>query len=306
MYLMGIFIYMEMAFILFSPDCVLSNKVSRALSFLGQHGVGIRAYRWRRLSADEVGFLYHKNRVNRKLSKLDLLVDRLFDFGESLGCLVYPVSGSSQGFLHSRLSGLKGDSDPFMCNEGQLRRVLGATNKLLNLIHTSDSPEDSLREASIFFSDVYKTANSPPIELAGLHNDLEIRGDRRPVSGFQIMCTVKQRIEAQYVNGGPGIFKRLVERELELVCSETDQVSIFPRIRQLLNDQLYQIANTRLDNNNAILLTRLIETALSKDGTYSSQSGNNNLPIEELLRQSGVSVSPWERLILEAEQVGMR
>ncbi|RCG32104.1 hypothetical protein DQ384_06200 [Sphaerisporangium album] len=79
-------------------------------------------------------------------------VDLVFDLGPTLALLVEDGQADvSPEPPHKRLRALKGASHPAEAAPGTIRRDFRAINVMLDIIHTSDSPEDSELEASVFF-----------------------------------------------------------------------------------------------------------------------------------------------------------
>ena len=109
------------------------------------------SWRWFSFTLDKVNGLYKDNRKLKPNKKMEKLVDQLFLSGDSLCCLVTTAKVSDANDLHKVLAALKGSSNPFLCTPSQIRRLHGATNKILNLIHTSDSPCKTKQESKLFF-----------------------------------------------------------------------------------------------------------------------------------------------------------
>jgi hypothetical protein len=78
------------------------------------------------------------------------LNSKIYKMAPSIALLVrIPPDGSGRT-AHQRVKDLKGPSDPFLGESGQLRWAAGAVNLALNLLHTSDDPISSVREFLIF------------------------------------------------------------------------------------------------------------------------------------------------------------
>ena len=92
--------------------------------------------------------LYAGNRCGRAREAADEYVERLFTSGQSLACWLTSPEAEGSALVET-LSVLKGPSDPADCRPGHVRHLLGAENRIMNGIHSSDSYELALNEIDI-------------------------------------------------------------------------------------------------------------------------------------------------------------
>lgn len=290
---------MQLGFALLSPDCVLSGNTARVLRFMSERGFEIVNHRWHQLSVQDINELYVTNRNARPRSRLDELVDELFSLSASLCCLVTSRDGLSSEELHRALLEMKGPSDPFRCRPDQLRRSLGSTNKIMNLVHTSDTPADSLREAAIFFPDV--SARKPHVDFNSTLAAILSGGPtaQRSLSGFKILSDLKERaLSARLSSKAWSELECTMRREREMLSAHTDQVAVFARLRTLLPQQLLQISAAVTVSDLRALIRRLIEIA----SRLPRAAADSSMSTLEMLEHNGVGVSSWESLVIRVEE----
>lgn len=118
---------------------------------------------------------------------------RIYTHGPSIKLLFRLPGDTSPAGLASRL---KGPSSPYLGSCGQIRRDLGATNRALNLVHTSDGPISSAREFLIFNSlDDLRLALSeiPPLPATSAPIPA-VDGGSHDFSFFSTIQEVKSRL----------------------------------------------------------------------------------------------------------------
>src|SRR5687767_9388689 len=171
-------------FLLLSPDCTATGRHAEALGWLGRRGVTVVKSAWGVLQSASVDVLYASNRASRPACPSDELVNRLFTMGPSLGML---VTGPPWCDIHSYLARLKGASDPSQGSPAEhLRPFLGATNRVLNFVHSSDGPAAAEIDSQMFFS----LAASVDSKATGLAPALAA-DPLVTMSGFGVRCRLK-------------------------------------------------------------------------------------------------------------------
>lgn len=148
----------NIAFIIFSPDATTTGIYKEAIKKISEFDVDFFNCNWVKITKGELRKIYSEN---YKSSLFDSnLVETLFSLDYSLVCLVKSTSVPN---LVNFLRDFKGSSNPLNCDNNKLRNILGAESKILNFIHTSDSIDDVLKEAEIFFSSLkQKDFGIPP------------------------------------------------------------------------------------------------------------------------------------------------
>ncbi len=291
---------MAFAFVLFSPDCVLSGTTHAALHLMAQRGVRLLAHSWHQLSTQEVATLYASNRSCRPPTILDGLVDDLFGLSPSLCCLATSADKLPDEALHRLLLDIKGPSDPFKCRSNQLRRALGATNKVLNLVHTSDTPADSLREGAIFFPQIPPSANPAPYAPAQALT-YECPSQRVTLSGFRILHEVKRRVLISSDRRRDSkALDHSVELERQLIDSQTDQVTLFPQLRSALDQQARAVKTIESAVLRALMYKLISISARTATADIGGSSGSASANL--MLKSFGVRLSRWESLVIEVEE----
>lgn len=174
-------------FLLFSPDAVGPGHQRFALLHLAALGIRVKGVAPVRPTAEQIAALYGKNRRDRPPEAEDLLVDRLFAAGPSLAYWLvsdgHPEAPDTPS-LTDTLRALKGPSDPAGCLPGHLRHILGAENRLMNGVHSSDSPQEAVAELDALGVTEF---GADPAALDGAAED-------RPSSALSVACRVRRRV----------------------------------------------------------------------------------------------------------------
>jgi nucleoside diphosphate kinase len=143
----------SLTFVLLKPDAVLSGKVRSALDLLAGAGLAV---------VDAAVCLTTHPRQFEELYKLNLTVynqqnmvaawwlnRQVYDLAPVV-TLLLAVPGAGPGEAHRRMAALKGPSSPYRCRPDHLRCRLAASNRSINLLHTSDGPLSTAREVLLF------------------------------------------------------------------------------------------------------------------------------------------------------------
>jgi nucleoside-diphosphate kinase len=129
-------------FVMVKPDAVARGAVGQIVSRFESMGFVIVRMEMKRLSVDEAERFYEPHRGKEFYGKL---VDFITS-GPVVGILLEGPDAVA------RAREAMGATDPSLASEGTLRKLFGTTITH-NAVHGSDSPENVLREAGIFFGD---------------------------------------------------------------------------------------------------------------------------------------------------------
>ncbi|WP_228182856.1 nucleoside-diphosphate kinase [Streptomyces anulatus] len=198
-------------FLLFSPDAVGSGHQRFALLHLASLGIRAKGVAVVRPTPEQIAALYGKNRRGRPPEAEDLLVDRLFAAGPSLAYWLVFDGRPETPSMTDTLRVLKGPSDPAGCLPGHLRHILGAENRLMNGVHSSDSPEEASAELDAL--GVTEFGAVPAATDGAARN--------RPSSALSVACLVRRRVlDAVHVTAVPEV-DALQVRAQELAALRT-------------------------------------------------------------------------------------
>jgi nucleoside diphosphate kinase len=264
--------------------------VSLAIERFQSMGLKLVGARWHQFTSVDVDCLYRTNRSARARSAVDELVDELFLFGESLCGLVGGSADMDPETVHQKLVQLKGPSDPFDCREGQLRRDLGATNKVLNLIHTSDSALDSRNEARRLFG------KTPHFDMKNWNDVLPQASPKSKglqPSGLILANLIKTRLAVSMPieTDLDGSIASALNSEKRVLTETSDQVTAGNLIRPFLARQLSLLGvQQHLDEAKVIC-------SLARLGLQEPREDDRR----RLRTFSKTGLSPWESLVIRAE-----
>jgi len=138
-------------FMLLAPDALARHLAVPILDRLAAEGFVPTQYRvfWRPIeSLDE----YYGKKIRHDWDVyLFRMVDLFFRFGPTVAFVVKDTRPGAEG-SHRRLRRIKGASDPYDAKPGSIRCDFAATNLMLSLIHSADTPEESAYETGVYFS----------------------------------------------------------------------------------------------------------------------------------------------------------
>jgi len=180
-----------------------------------------------------------------------------------------------------------------MANPLHLRRWLGATNKILNFVHTSDTSAAST-ESRLFFEE---RGDCPPSSQA-VPREPPSLGRLPSVSGFLVRCKLKRLATALPSTAVSDRFRENVQTEWELLVSARDHLSLHSSLKELLRFQLSELDNSHGRGMVNTEVARLLCFESLAPGT----SSISHDALLSLLREAGIHTSSWDNLILACER----
>lgn len=132
------------------PEAVVGRRLGPALEFLENNGFEVLEARRIRLSPILARELWRYQLNTATQDRLDV-IDVLLPSTDSLLLLLRDRTSQAGGIpAATRLSQLKGSSDPSLQQPHSLRSRLQAPTRLLNFVHAPDEPADVVRELALF------------------------------------------------------------------------------------------------------------------------------------------------------------
>lgn len=288
----------SVGFLLFSPDSTVTRLYNNACLWLEQQNIRFLAFSWARLRSEDVQQLYLKNRMGRAAVPEDRLVDELFSLGYSLGVLA--CLGSScirEESIYSYITALKGPSSPRKTKPENLRWHLGATNKILNFVHSSDDSLSASKEAAICFPietlETIQPKNTSSVSIPKPPADLDFL---KSISGPQIFLQIKTQLAKSAVVLPPTFFSCL-NAELEIIEKSRQVLVYYSELRAVYRTQL-QILSARENalDSTITTLAKFIRWTLGQRGLYADGTA-----LIHDLRKAGYTPTRWEELVLMCE-----
>jgi nucleoside diphosphate kinase len=314
--------------VVLTPATLMTGRVQDAFRFLEEHGLTITFQKALTFDAASVQEIW-KYQLTTFTSDRWSQIIAVLTIGPSLLCVVRASnldgrSASAPAFIKS----LKGPSDPEDCEPYTIRRRLGAINKVVNMLHSSETPDDVWREAGILLLDADLLGMVEGFRLNALcnrdvHRDaiaqsFTARDCSTPV---QVANRIRWRLLAatRYLCGeslthGFHEWEQRVRAEFDWASGRSDvrdhrQFTSAYRSRfgskSLLPSTASAIAS--LDGpvrGSALALLheslQLIESAIYQDGAVSTDR------LWALAAELDFYIAPWERLVLSTEEVTMR
>lgn len=140
--------------LLLKPDAVAARAIHPTLDWLADNGYRVVAARV--IAVDRLmirALWYHNWHIaspeRRRIA--DLMI-------ELSAALLLVITDDRPGAVAVRLTAGKGPTAPRQRREGELRFLLGGSTYLLNLVHTSDTPAEVLRELGVYLGGADRAA----------------------------------------------------------------------------------------------------------------------------------------------------
>lgn len=274
-------------FVLFSPDATTTGRHRRALGHLRLHGLVSTALRWTRVGEETVERLYAANRQAPGTDHASALVDELFALDYSLAAEVR-AAGDGEMDVPGLLKRIKGASDPDRGRPGELRVVLGAESKILNFVHASDTPEEAVREGSLFF-DGFGAVPGGAAPLPPPPPDL---GRRVSVSPWHVRSQLKRELCAWAGSAALARFGLLAAEEERLARLRRKTPAVLASLARIQRLQVevarrLPLGSAERDAFEALLDVRWADA--DAEGLLST------------LQDAGLAATRWDALILRAD-----
>ena len=278
------------SFVLFSPDATVTGLYKEALRSLRAAGFVPKAAKWVQLAPGDTDRLYAGNRSSRARTWGDRLVDRLFALDLSLAVVFGHVTLPAREACDALVS-LKGPSAPGNVRPGQLRWDLGASNRIMNLLHTSDDPRTSRDEAALFL-DREEILHGSGIDEDGQIAGVAMRTDEHgSLFGPLRLLSLKERVVRRCRELPRALVSLLAEERQHF---EACRPTVFlPSIDSVLARQRAAlVAEGRAARRADAVFLHLGNLPSSEEGAKR---------LVENVRALGVNVSEWDALTLECE-----
>lgn len=277
--------------LVFSPDATVTRLYRKAIDAIASRDLFVSHWCWRRLGSQAIASLYSANRKREPSSPLHPLVDELFDLDFSLVCVVdaqkdFPHGESVISFLRQ----FKGNSDPSQCDESSLRGLLNAPNKIMNYLHTSDSPESAEQEFYLLSTeeDEYFSHN---LDLVISETEPEDLGCEVAVGAVYRLSKLKREFARSFDSSMLAPLNLLLSEENELARVVHRSPKQRARLSANIESQKRiqeELTNDRIDLS---LLTLLLE----EPGLWDFPAILSSAAI------SGVSLDRWDELSLRCQ-----
>lgn len=133
--------------VLLTPGCFAAGQAGRAIGMLQDAGFQPCFAQLVSFDRERITRMW-QDPLDRMAQARRKVVYQLLMSGESL-LLLLSAPGDETDPASERLAALKGHSDPRRCPPGALRARLGAANRMINMLHSSATTADTVRELAI-------------------------------------------------------------------------------------------------------------------------------------------------------------
>lgn len=136
-------------FMILKADSLIEKKAENIILFLADKDIHIVDYKIKHLFYDR-----EKESIYR-YKLIDGINDwyvrkKIFEIGPSIGLLV-SYEGNDYQTIFEKIDSIKGTSNALKAPNGTIRKEFHGNNMIMNLIHSSDDPIATFREAELFF-----------------------------------------------------------------------------------------------------------------------------------------------------------
>ncbi len=280
-------------FVLISSDTVYRGLHGDLIHRMRREGFAPVAARMVTTHPDMVDDLYSDLIAGQWRTWRYRLVDSLLALGPALPVICrYTGSPADSGDRrhgaadpYAVLAERKGHQNPEKAEPGTLRRDFGAINSVMNLMHSSDNPAEAEREAAVFGLSAEDAIGDPDVAAATVDHLCGLadpdRPERRDFDGT--LAAMRNRVVV-------GLWEELPEPARDGIRTA------FPRRADLAAPD----AGERLG---ALLAGRVpgpVRRAVECDYTPDWQHRIRMSDAVGALQRIGVTLDPWEHLVLES------
>jgi nucleoside diphosphate kinase len=267
--------YERTALLLIAPDALARQLAEEVVLRIRDSGFRVVEHRLWTRPPERIEDFHRRNERVAENGQIFALVEKLFAFAPFVVAALEDAKPDGRS-VHERLAELKGRGDPLFAAPGSLRHDLMSVNTVLNIVHSSDGPADTAREAAILLSSGERAPSEPGFTALLRSVRAAERGMTRESRLFpDVLGGVRARVLA-------GLWDELpveARRRLDSWCARHG-------VRGLGGAA------------GGALLAELLPIGSHVDALIDSLAGGR--PTEDIadLRRLGITLDPWEYLVL--------
>ncbi|MFF7361537.1 nucleoside-diphosphate kinase [Streptomyces sp. NPDC008125] len=275
-------------FVLFSSDAVYRGVHADMVKRLRKEGFPPVAARALHADPELIDDLYADLIAGQWQTWRYRLVDAVLTLGPAIALICrYEGNAGSRpdDSAHDVLARRKGYQHPEQAEHGTLRRDFGAVNSIVGLMHSSDGPVESAREAAIFGLTAADAAADPEVAATEIDYLCQVITPHTPEHRDfdQVLAAVRTRVVAALWEGLP--------------------VQVRHRVRDRFPETA-RLGDVGAGGELAALLAghaaEPLRSFLSCEFEPSAAGGTRMSVADQVLRGSGVVLDAWERVVLES------
>lgn len=244
-------------------------------------------FKWTRTNDGIIDKLYGKSKNSKNHNHS--LVLSLFNQGYSLACVVLATSKFKQLPVTQFLKNLKGPTDPAHHNNTHLRKILGAENRVINYIHTSDTPKAALNELKLFFPDVVKKTTK------STYLPIPKQKYQKSVSVYYAIYGIKFSIYEKFKKTDVKCLEHLFEHEKKISTVRNKNSKMISDLESIYKSQLCIVITNRIFDKKIRDLFELISKI-----RYTPQCIEKIL---DMCRELDVDFDKWDEIILRSQGI---
>lgn len=272
-------------FILITPDAILRGVHTDFVARLGAELFPPVAAMLKKPDSDMLDELYEDVIAGQWQTWRYRMVDDAFALGSCLA-LICRYTGEHPD-PHALMRQLKGNQHPEKTSPGELRHDFGAVNSIIGVMHASDNPGESAKDASIFGL----TPSDAVAQQAGV------------AARICLLCTLTEpaspeRRDFDAVLGGvraqiiTTFWQRFADDAAVAELSALMRGDAAALATPGAGDALLRLCDDRLPEE--------VLAVLACDFTPATRNGQRPADLFATLRRHGVELDQWQRVVLES------
>ncbi len=309
------------AVLVFTPAAIITNKLKNGLDKLTHEGFSLSYYKTFFFTEEQIRRIW-KYQLETFTEKRWKEIVSVLTIGPSMLCILCKQSINEES-ASMELKLIKGVSDPILIGDNTLRRSLGAMNKVINMVHSSDDTICAIRESYIILgSEGFKKV------LANLHKKNYL------IEEIDLIILSNNFNRAEFINTpikvASSIRYRLmcelflyVERNYQINQIIREEIQWLMNIFEIINHSDFKKQYLEKYSKNYLILTNYFgEVQCTNQTTAESCKINiiinalytlnkflytdDLIDLENLMdsfEKSDTYISDWERLVINTEEI---
>ncbi|MFE2926829.1 nucleoside-diphosphate kinase [Streptomyces goshikiensis] len=277
--------WQQHVFVLVTPDALRRGVVGDLVNRLVAEGFSPAAARLTTTDADMIDEMYADLIAGSWETWRYRMIDDAFALGQCLA-LICRYTGDEAN-AHALMKSLKGHQHPSRTSPGHLRNDFGAVNSILGVMHASDSPEESEKDAAIFgltaavVSDQQADVSGRVALLCALTTPAS-----RELRDFD---AVVGELRARLLSAHWDILVDGVLDEVSLLLKDGDSARLAVPATAA---RVTGLCQGRLPGD--------VLDVLACDFTPASRNKQRPAELFATIRRCGIELDPWQRVVLES------
>jgi nucleoside diphosphate kinase len=177
-----------------TPDSLRRHLARAILGRFADAGFEPAGWRLQMVSSAQIDRMSERQGVAASDVYRYRALDALFSLGPALLVVLADQRPRSADERYALIKEMKGNADPYCAAPGTIRHDLGSINVVLSLLHTSDSPEQSMAEWEIFTAGADSKPSTAQDDVDAIVAMLEATQPREARGFPEVITAVRGRL----------------------------------------------------------------------------------------------------------------